>query len=434
MSTPTPTSWTVNADPAVGGGRLTTIPHDFELIDDNRAGLVLTGSIRLDPRLRNGAGAIQLKADALGDYPTAGDHYVVTELYRPQAVLQWIGFQVDITHVSDTGTQLTGDGYRLSDGASHYFWNGSTWAITSAAWNTEAEIAANIGVFPVTARQLQVVIRLTTSDKAVTPVLRTVHIAWKGRVEALEDIVYRTLAPLLKTTRVIIDFAIKMAASSTTLDVKAAVVSSGLHFDVVGVDSAYNKTTDPNQRTDLLQTFNASTGIATLGTAVGAGQFALCRLIVRPQVAILSTAQDYIELEAAPALQIKDIESSKSQPLAVSSAVVNKATRDAIVIPPPYRFNLRFTMIALAPGGVDLMRFLRAVTELVEANPIITATATGKQHRFWMVEEFANTTTPQDSNLHSYQAIFEISDILSYERQAQQTKAVGAFTPNLSSI
>jgi hypothetical protein len=42
-------------------------------------------------------------------------------------------------------TIVTSDGYRLHDGANHYFWSGSAWAVVatnSTSWNTEAELNA----------------------------------------------------------------------------------------------------------------------------------------------------------------------------------------------------------------------------------------------------------------------------------------------------
>lgn len=407
---------------------LTTLPHDFDFIDENRAGLTFVGQIRLNPQLNSGAGALQLVMDTNGDYPTTGDHYVVTELYTPRAVRRWLAFQVDIDHVMDgPDVQLTGDGYRLCDGTSHFYWNGSAWVVTTTAWNTEADIANNISSFPATARQLQIVARLTTSDRTVTPVLRSIRIAWQGKVEAFEDIVYRSLVPLLKSARTIMDFVIKVPMpGGMSLDVGTPFTSSGLTADVVDVEAVFNNNIDPDHYNNLLSSYNPTTRIATLATAVPVGQVAFCRLVIKPQVAIVSTSQDYIEVEKVPALQVRDIESVNSQPLSVETGITNKATGDIIIIPPPYRFNLRFTMIALAPGGVDFTRILRALVNLVENNPTILSKATGERYRFWMIDEFSNTTSPQDNNLFSEQAVFEIRDVLSFEKPARTTKAVGS--------
>lgn len=407
--------------------RLTTLPHDFDFIEDNRDGMTFVGQCRLNPKL-NGAGAVQLTADTDGYYPVTGEHYVVSELYEPAAVRQWLGFQADITHVMNgPDTQLTGDAFRLGDGADQYYWDGAAWVVSTSDWNTEGEIATNIATFPVTERALQVVVRLTTTDARSTPILTAVHIAWEGKVEAFEDIVYRSLVPLLRTVRTIMDFGVKIKIpGGTSLDIGAAVAAANMTVTVVDVDGVFNNNTDPDHYNNLLSSYNANTGIATLSTAVPVGQFAFCRLVLRPQVAIVSTSQDYTEVEATPALQIKDIEAVDSQPLSVETGITNKATGDIIVIPPPYRFNLRFTMIALTPGGVDLMRILRALVEMVEDNPTITSAATGERYRLLMTDEFTNTTTPQDNNLHSMQAMFEIRSVLAFEKPAVRTKAVGS--------
>jgi hypothetical protein len=401
--------------------RLKTLPHDFEFIEDNRSTFTLVGDIRLDPR----ANCVQLLATA-GVYPTVGEQYIVTPIYKPKAVRQWVGFQVDILHVNDgPDVQLTGDGYRLSDGTTQFAWDGAAWSPAGSTWNTEAQVAAHIASFPATSRQLQVLVRLSTTDQNVTPTLSAVRIAWVGKVEMFEDIVFRSLVPLMRTVRVVVDFAIKVAVpGGFNLDVKSSVAAASLKFNVADVEAVFNNNLDPDHYDNLLQSYNPSTGIATLATAVPVGQFAFCRLVLQPQVAVENTAQDFIEVETVPALQITNIEAVDSQPLSVETGIVNKGDGTAIVIPPPYRFTLRFTMIALTPGGVDLMRILRSVVELVESNPTITSIATDEQYRFWMINEFTSTTNPTDNNLQSMQAMFEIMDIVTFEKPSVVTKAV----------
>lgn len=383
----------------------------------------LNGAIRLD----GAANCVKLQADSSGLYPLSGDNYVATPIYRPKAVRRWTGFQVDILHFKDgPDTPITGDGYRLGDGTDQYEWDGSAWVISTGNWNTEAEVATNIGSFPTTARQIQVFARLTTTDTRTTPLLAAIRLTWTGKVEIFEDIVYRSLVPLLRTTRVIIDFNIKVQIpGGLTLDVRSAVTAAGYKFTVVDVESVFNHNVDADHYDNLLASYDGSTGKATLSTAVPVGQNAFCRLVVQPQVAVENTAQDFIEVESVPALQVTNIESVDSQPLSLTVGVVNKGTGDAIVIPPPYRFTLRFTMIALTPGGVDAMRMLRALVELVESNPTIRSTATDEHYRLWMTNEYNTVTSPTANNLQTQQATFEILDILTYEHPSVAAKAVG---------
>lgn len=409
---------------------LNTIPHDFEFIEDNRSAMTLVGSIRLVPD-RN---VVELKKDINGDYPTTGEHYVIGPLLQPKAVRQWVGLQAFIKHRSNGISNITGDGFRLHDGTNMRYWNGSTWAVAgSGNWNTEIEVAANIATFPVMARKLRVVVRLTTTDARKTPVLSVVRVAWIGKVFPWEDIIYRSLVPQLRACRITSEMMLKVPfPGGATLNVSAAVTSLGVPLNVVDVDGIFNHTTDPDHYTNLLSSYNPGTGIATLSTGIPVGNYALIRLVVQPEVAVHQTSPDYIEVEKAPALQIVDIETVDSHELSHPVGVANKGSGSIIRIPPPYRFNLRFTMIALAPGGVDLTRTVQAIVELLGGQQTITSVMTDEKYRLWLMEEFNNTTRPNGENLHSMQATFMVMGILHFHKPAVTEVAVTDLNLNFS--
>lgn len=394
----------------------------WEFVEPERANLAFTGSIRLDP-----GGWVELKKDTLtGEYPTTGDHYVIGPLFQPKAVRQWLGFEAEIEHVDDgTVAQLTGDGFRLHDGISQYWWDGAAWVVNTVNWNTQAEVAANIGTFPAVARKIRAVIRLTTTDKRYTPKLRWAKVAWKGKVFWLEDIIYRSLVPYLRNINPIVDIAFPVAfPGGTSLDVGAALDGIGIPFTVVDVDAVFNHATDIDAYTNLLVSYNTSTRIATLSVAIPVGTVAKVRLVVRPEIVVESTSQEYSEVEKVPALVITDIDEVGSSPLSQEDGVVNRATGAAIRVPAPYRFDVRFTMIALAAGGVDLSRMIGEIVKYLDNNPLLRATATDRTHRVHLVDEFTTRTRPELNDMHSAQATFQIKDVLAFTKPAVSETAV----------
>src|SRR4029077_7931995 len=129
----------------------------------------------------------------------------------------------------------------------------------------EADIANNISTFPATTRTLAVVVKLTTTDTTITPTIQMARIAWTGKVNTFEDLVYRTLVPLLKSTRIVIDFAIKVPMpGGTQLDILTPVKAANNRFNVVDVEGVFNNNLDPNHYTNLVTAYNSATGIATL--------------------------------------------------------------------------------------------------------------------------------------------------------------------------
>jgi hypothetical protein len=136
-------------------------------------------------------------------------------------------------------------------------------------------------------------------------------------------------------------------------------------------------------------------------------------------VAIEQTSQDFTEVEKVPAILISDFQEVNSGELpGGEDGVVNKNTGAAVRIPAPYRFDIQFTMILLAPSGVDLMRMLDSIVGLMENNPIIRSTAMDEGYRIWLIDEFATRTAPNLADVASSQAKFQIMDVLSFKRTA----------------
>lgn len=403
--------------------QLDTLIKDFEFIEENRSQLVFSDPrlIRLDPK-RN---VVELKRDEFGKFPTAADINVISPLFQPKGVREWSVFQAFIAHVFDGLVPITADGFRLHDGTDQFFWNGSSWVVNTTSWNTEAEVANNIDAFPVTARKLRVVVNLATTDPDVTPSLSMAKVAWKAKIRYLEDIIYRTLAPALRGLRFATDFAFDIPfPGGLQLDLGAVVEEVGIPFNLVDVDSIFNHGTDPDHLTNLLSSFDSSSLKATLTTSIPVGNLVFAQLLVEPEVSIESTSPDFIEVEKTPALVVTDIDAVDSSPLNQDDHVTNKDTGDAIRVKPPYRFDIRFTMIAIAPGAVDLIRFKEAVAGFMENNPTLRSDALDREYRLWLVDEFSTLTRPNNQGLHSAQGTFMIKDVLAYLRPAVQEIAI----------
>ncbi len=110
----------------------------------NRSGLTLDADIRL----HRGESSLQLLPDSTTDkYPTDADIKAITWIANPLSAREWLGFQAEIIHVSVDGEVVTSAGYRLHDGTDQYWWNGAAWEVNTTDWNTEGEVATNIGSF-----------------------------------------------------------------------------------------------------------------------------------------------------------------------------------------------------------------------------------------------------------------------------------------------
>lgn len=405
--------------------KLDTLIHVFEFNEDTRSQLAFSDPslIRLDPNRH----VVELKPDGNGQYPTGDDIYVISPLFQPTAVRQWRMLQSVITHVKDGLDALTSDGYRLHDGTNQYWWDGAAWSISTSNWNTEADINAHIASFLTTQHKLRVVIKLKTSMPTATPSLSAVKLAWKSKtIHYLDDIVYRSLVPALQSIRFITNFVHKVAfPGGTTLNVGSVIDAGGIPFSITDADSIFDHTADPTHEANKLSSYNPSTKLATLSSSIPVGNMALIQLWVEPsQVAVEHTNQDFIEVEKVPALAITDMSAVDSAPLSQDDSVVNKATGDAVRIRAPYRFDIRFTMIALAPGASDLMRMIEAIVGYVEGEPLLHSPSLDRSYRLWLVDEFTSQTRPNKSDLHSASCQMVIKDVLAFTRPAIDEVAV----------
>lgn len=373
---------------------------------------------------------IRLVADVNGHYPVNNLTTAVTSRILNVGVFRsFSGFTAMIKHERVEGAIVTLARFRLTDGTTLFWWNGSTWAIPTlnTQWNTEEEIATNIGMWQTpltTGGRFGAVVNLQTSDRTVTPQLYEVRFGVNLRIHSwMEDMLYRSLAQDLKAKlRPVTDLIYTMTATVNTIDIGALITSIGIPFSPIDVDAAYNRTDAPE--VDMRSGYNPSTKILTLNAPVASGKQMLIALIYQPEVVVNLTHQDFSEVEKVPAIIINSIELQDASPLQQGDYVINKSNSVALYVPPPYQGDIAFKMDILTPGGVDLARLFDAVLEYAENNRVLQSKALGEGFRFWLKEEFTNNSRPSGNDIHTAQCSGEICDVVFYKRAAQTTTRV----------
>ena len=401
--------------------QLRQLIHEFEFAEENRSGVSFSNNVLiwLDGKqhlvkLRQNAATFRytIESDTGGQ-----DIYAISEPFAPGAWRAWIGFEAVIDHDRVGGTEFdTSDGFRLHDGTDQFYWNGSAWVINAVNWNTEAEVATNIAAF--TGSTLRVVVNLRTTDPNLTPILKSLKVSWSGKIHFLEDVVYRSLVPAMRAgCRFLTDYEFA-GSGSVTVDVGAALVATAIPFKVIDVDSAFNHTTDPNHLTNLASSYDAGTRILTLTGAVPANERIFLQLLVEPAIQVRGRSQDFIEVEQTPTLILRQMKPAPGVRLGTPSHVVDKVGNSAIQLPAPYRNTLRFDMMLVAPGGVDLIRFHEAVVEFFHQSPILRAVGMDRGYDLVLLDEPEESTVPHRSDARSAKGAFEIRNVLVWSRPA----------------
>jgi hypothetical protein len=415
--------------------RLKRLIKIFRVEERRRESITLGANVRLNPDLH----LLQLIADEdTGFYSTDDDLEAKLWVFNPSKAIQWLGFQADYANVSVDGQVVTSVRFRLNDGTDDYWWDGGAWDNAPAAgeWNTEAEIAGNISTFPITDKKLQVIVNLRTTNKKYTPVFREARVLYSSIVEFQEDLIYRSLVPLLRDQiRVKGRYPFTLSADADpTVDIKNDYPIE-TPYNVRSVDGVFNHTDDPDHLNDLYQSANIvydaqgnlTTFTITLSGSVPAGKVLWVDFLWEPEVAV-TTSQDYSEVEKVPSLVLDDINLLESSEAGPGEWIVNKADGSAVKLPPAIRGNLEILMHLITDKGVDQMRFADEVKRFFRNNTRMTAVGVDEEYDLWLMEEYDMTTAANRGDIHTGRMRFQIKEVRFWSGDAVDAFAVEQFS------
>jgi hypothetical protein len=399
----------------------------------DRERVVLGPDTRLNPETNRA----QLGTYGEEDYPTADNLYVKSWVANPRAVRQWQGFEATVIHkrAGNDNAIKTSAAFRLSDGTSEYWWNGGAWVVSTASWNTEAEVAANISEFPATERKLQVVVNLKTTDPSVTPELVEVKVLYGALLDSeIEDMVERSLMPALRALRPITRVTLAKAGSDTSIELNTYKLDTD--YRVVDVDAVFNHTDDPEHVVDLYESHttrstpsdpwtDGTVDVITLNALVAAGKTVWLRLRYEPVVAV-ATSRDWYELEHVPALIIESV-TYRGNKLGGEDHVGNKSDGSAWVIPAPRQGRLELTLRGVADKLIDAERLNHAVLGFFGDHPSLRSTGLDEPYRLWLVSEQEFRGRPNAEDVHEWRKTFRIENFRVWDQGAEPGYLVQRF-------
>lgn len=402
--------------------RVKRLIKSFVFNETERKTITLGAGIRLNP---DTDGRTKQRLELIGPpFPTAGT--AKTRVWNPSTVKQWLGFQAIISNVKIDNTQVTDAGFRLGDGTNEFFWNGSAWVIDVINFNTEADVAANIGTFPVATQSLQVIVNLTTTNPKVTPQLEEVKILWASDIEFHEDILYRSFVRSLRDKiRPITDYVVVLAAASSTIDLKIDFPLK-TPYNIISIDAVYNRTTDPKRLTDLFSSFNPTTEVITLTTPIGAGEQAFIRIIYEPEIAV-TTSTTYSEIQKLPIIVLTDVDLVDASESGIDDSIVNKGAGTAVKLPSPIEGDLQITLRVITDKALDQIRLTDEVKRYFLNNPLLRSTGLDEDFSLWLIDEYDMKNPTDRGDVHSGQATVRVRDVKFYVRDAVDIFSVRRF-------
>lgn len=411
--------------------RVKRLIKTFDFNEGNRGRITLNPGVRLDPNNHH----LVLSGPPFDDAP-ASPVIAKTWVTNPNTVKQWLGFEAVIQHVTEGGSdpsgksiqiELTGAGYRLSDGTDEFWWNGSTWEVNTTNFNTEGEVAINISTFPVTSQQLQIVINLTTTNAGFSPTLRKIKVLWASDIEFMEDYVYRMIVRDLRAKiRPITDYVLQpdLAAPTTTIALDDFPLETP--YNIVGVDSVYDRTADPKSLVDLFLSFDSGTNVITLSSAIPTANLARIRLIYEPEVAV-TTSQDFDEIAKVPAVVCDDVNLVDASPVGQFDSVVNKSDLSAVKVRAPIQGDIEVILHGLTDKGVDQKRLADEIHRYFEENGTVRSPGLDEYFTLWLIDEYDMRTPPGSADMHTGRARFRVRDVVLFVRDSEDSSGVKRF-------
>lgn len=374
--------------------------------------------IRLNPLTNQ----LELKKDSLDKYPTDADLYMAGPLWNPEALTKWEGLHVDpLEENQPAGTTV---GLRLGDGTDQRYWGGASWDVASPGdWSTETEVAANITSFPLTGKQLQLIVNLRTTDNDVTPTVSGLCVLMEADFDYLASIIGDSLVPSLAASfgTLVIDFALVVDAGGVNL----SLLDLETPFNLVDVLEVYNHDTDPEHLTDIFSAFDSAGKQITVSSAFAVGETAWLKISVAPEIIVNWASQDYIEISKVPAVVIERIDANGNQ--VTATAVVRDKSASpptATVMKTPYKLQLNIALTLVGEKTRTLMALQdRALTHAIET-PLLRWRALEEELTLTTASEGEFRPRPDLRDEHSSSYSLRLHDVYLWLKPSEQINLV----------
>lgn len=264
-------------------------------------------------------------------------------------------------------------GYQVLVDGDPYYWDGAAWAVAGATDTNDLDDLQD-HVANTDLRDLVLAaggsfglrIHLSTDDADYSPqVTRLTVLVDVGTAQALDDLVHRTLVPVLEALEIEGTLQDVMPADDDALDLFAEPWRRGRLYRYSSIRAVYDLTDDPSRTTDLYAGgFVASTqavdgetytgGTVALSAVVPEGNTVEVQFRHRPVVSV-HTHRDFYETGTVPEIQIREpqiLEEVADTP----SEVVGQRTDPGAGVDDGYRVTGARTLLValmLAPRADD---------------------------------------------------------------------------------
>jgi hypothetical protein len=331
-------------------------------------------------------------------YPAGAIFVAKTRLVRPSTMKGLLGFEAVSANYNVDLVDVTSVRFRLStNGTDELFWDGGGWSTAATGeWNTEAEVADNIASFPVTNRGFQVIVGLQTSHGDFSPAVYQVKVLWTSDIDFLEDYLERSfIRSLSANMEVIGDYLARFQTAVTSVTLSVPTV-----YDMIGVDSAFDVTDDPDMLDDISVSWDAPSRTLQLSRSVPAGHKVFVRFLYRPTVA-LTTSQHYTEVAKLPGVQLESVSVSNRTKIPGSGeSVLNKRAGVGWRLEGGHHADIVITLRAVTDKEKDAQRISGVLQDYFESAKYLRSVGLDEEFDLVLDRPYDHATVPTQDGLH----------------------------------
>lgn len=404
--------------------RLRKMLKSFSFEDTYRKSMVLDQGVRLNPK-KHRLELMPIGGPSGSLYPTTSNLHARTRVTLPEALKRWTGFfVVDKQTVNFSNQPTSKVGFKLNNGDDDYWFNvgAAAWVVAGAGnWNTEAEVAANISTYQF--RALQVVVNLETSDKKKTPSVSEVRLSYEADLVFLEDYVVRSFIQDLREQLRPIG-RVNYTSDGATLEIDLKKIETP--YNIVGLDSVFDLTDDPNELSDLGASYDSVTKIVTLPAAVTTGNTIHVRFLWAPEV-VISKSQDYTEISKIPVIVFEDATLLSRAPIRDRPYIIDKTTGHGFMFDDAFQADITIPFAFITDKGFDLHALADELKRYFGNNKLLRSRGQDEWFSLQVDDVFEAALTPSPSELHTGRLLVTVLRAVFYPQDAKSITGVKDF-------
>lgn len=382
----------------------------------------LESGVRLHPK-RN---RLEITPNEDGTFPTDPDLFARTRLTTPEACRGWKGFFAVSNNPKGPGNVvLTDIRFKLSDGATDYYWNSGANDWTPAAlnnWNTEQEVADNIDKWP--RQAMQVVVNLSTTDKNETPSVDEIRLAYDTDMVFLEDYVVRSLMDEMKSlVRPISRVSFKTTAAGQTVFSLGDIQTP---YEIVDIDAVYNDTQDPIRFNPIDHVYDAVANTVTTTSGQGNNEVVTVMFSWQPVVTI-RRSQDFSEIGKIPAIVISDQGIENRREIRARPYLINKSTGAGWVFENGYQADIRLSILFITGLLRDQHVMEQEIARFFENHSTLFVRGQDERYQVEVTRDFDDASVATKKELNTGRLTVLVRNAVFYPEDAKEITGVTSF-------